>query len=173
MNDNPKQDSSPGANPEPFDPESEAALLSAYMDGELDAEQVARIEAHLAESPESRAEVARMRRLKEVTDAMSLRDAPAEDWERFWCNIYNKVERGIGWFALTLGAVIVAGYGLYHFILSLLESSEITVSTYWPDSRVGMWRNSSHRARTPKFTRYRCCSWLMRIIPSKRSSWRT
>jgi hypothetical protein len=110
---------------QPFDPEKDAPLLSAYVDGELDAEQVARVEAHLAENQESRSEVDRLRRLKEVTGSMRLVEAPDEEWEIFWDNIYNRTERSLGWFALTLGAVIVGGFGLYEFAKSLFETDAL------------------------------------------------
>jgi hypothetical protein len=120
-----RQDGNGHSNLPAFDPQQEAPLLSAYVDGELDPEQVARVEAHLAQSPESRAEVARLRRLQEVTGAMVLKEAPAEEWEKFWSNLYNRVERGLGWLALAFGAVIVGGYGLHQLVLSLLETPDL------------------------------------------------
>ncbi len=124
-----KDDSRDGRRPNPerrpFDPEKEAPLLSAYVDGELDAEQVARVEAHLAGHPETRHEVSRLRRLKEVTGAMRILDAPDEEWEAFWDNIYNRAERSLGWFALVVGAVLVGGYGLYVAVTSFLATSDL------------------------------------------------
>lgn len=124
MNEDIRQDG-PRAPDRPFDPEREAPLLSAYVDGELPAADRARVEAHLATDPEARAEVARLRRLKEVTDAMTLKEAPPEEWERFWSQTYNRVERGLAWFALTLGAVIVGGYALYRFVESLWVDAQL------------------------------------------------
>ncbi|MFH1843986.1 MAG: hypothetical protein ABIF77_12340 [bacterium] len=115
----------PGAGSLPFDPEIEAYLYSAYVDGELETDQVTRVEAYLAANPEALAEIERLRRLQEVTDAMIIKEAPPEVWEQFWNNIYNQAERGIGWFALVLGAVIVGGFGLYHFVLSVVETPQM------------------------------------------------
>jgi len=100
-------------------------LLSAYVDGELAAGEVARLEAHLADCPECRREVDRLRSLQEVTDAMKLAEAPPEKWERFWENVYNRTERSLGWFIFTLGAVLVGGFGLYSFVQSLFQESEM------------------------------------------------
>jgi len=115
----------PGADSVPFDPETEDYLYSAYVDGELDAEQTTRVEAYLAEFPAARVEIERLRSLQEVTDAMIIKEAPPEIWEQFWHNIYNQTERGIGWFALVLGAVIVGGFGLYQFVLSIIETPQM------------------------------------------------
>ena len=125
MKDHERKNDPPPAGGRPFDPEAEAPLLSAYIDGELTAVEAARVEAHLATDPAARAEVARLRRLQEVTDSMVLKEAPPEEWERFWDNAYNRLERGLGWFALTVGAVVVGGYGLYEFVLSLLETPDL------------------------------------------------
>ncbi len=125
MNDNAREGHQQGERDLPFDPDKEAVLLSAYVDGELDSEQVARVESHLARSQESRREVQRLRRLKEVTGAMKLVEAPDEEWEDFWQNVYNRTERSLGWFALTLGAVMVGGFGLYRLVQSLLATNDL------------------------------------------------
>ena len=64
----------------PFDPRKEAPLLSAYVDGELDARDNERIEAHLAEDEETRREVEQLRRLKQVTGSLRLKEPPPEVW---------------------------------------------------------------------------------------------
>jgi anti-sigma factor RsiW len=81
----------------PFDPHTEAPLLSAYVDGELDPGDVARIEAHLEHNPDTRQEVEALRRLKLLTGAMMLKEAPPENWEVFWQSVYNRSERSLGW----------------------------------------------------------------------------
>jgi hypothetical protein len=116
VSDPPPQDGRPPDDQRPFDPEREGELLSAYFDQELAPAAVARIESWLAAHPEGRREVERLRRLQEVTDTMILKDAPPEEWEAFFANVYNRAERGIAWFVLTLGAVVVGGYGLYEFV---------------------------------------------------------
>ena len=104
----------------PFDPRKEAPLLSAYVDGELDPEDVARIEAHLAENSETRAEVERLRRMKKLTSAMCLKEPPPEAWEAFWQGIYNRAERSLGWLLLTIGLVVIGGWALLELLTVLL-----------------------------------------------------
>ena len=60
-----------------FDPVREAPLLSAYVDGELDAADLARVEAHLAIDAEARAEVARLCAFKNLTAGLRLRERVA------------------------------------------------------------------------------------------------
>ncbi len=106
----------------PFDPRKEAHLLSAFVDGELDPRNVARIEAHLAEDEETRREVERLRRFNKMTSSLRLKEAPPEDWEVFWKSFRNRSERSIGWFLLTIGVVIIGIWALLNLLQALIAS---------------------------------------------------
>jgi anti-sigma factor RsiW len=108
-----------------FDPRREAHLLSAYVDGELDAHDVARIEAHLAADAESRREVEQLRRLKGVTGALRLREPPPEVWEDFWRSAYNRGERSLGWLLLGLAVLVVGGWGVTELLQDLLGTESL------------------------------------------------
>lgn len=109
----------------PVDPRREEALLSAYVDGELDAAEAARVEAYLAEDPAARREVARLRRLKAVTASFRLQEAPPEAWEQFWQGAYNRGERSLGWLLLGLACLVLAGWGATVLLRELLAASDL------------------------------------------------
>ena len=109
----------------PFDPRKEAPLLSAYVDGELEPDDVARIEAHLAGDEQTRREVEKLRRLKVVTGAMRLKEPPAEEWEVFWRSVYNRTERSFGWILLCIGIVVIGAWGATEALLALLEADDL------------------------------------------------
>jgi anti-sigma factor RsiW len=109
----------------PFDPRKEAPLLSAYVDGELDPDQVTRIEAHLADNEQTRREVEKLRRLKNVTGALRLKDPPPEQWEAFWRGVYNRAERSVGWILLCVGLVVIGAWGLTEVILALAKTATL------------------------------------------------
>jgi anti-sigma factor RsiW len=113
----------------PFDPRKEAPLLSAYVDGELDVAGVARIEAHLAlpdaESGFAKGEIAKLRRLAQVTDQMRLKEPPAEEWEVFWASVYNRAERSLGWILLSIGLVAVGAWAVTQLVLALIEAENL------------------------------------------------
>lgn len=109
----------------PFDPRREAPLLSAYVDGELEPNDVARIEAHLEENEETRREVEKLRRLKAVTGAMRLKEPPAEEWEAFWKSMYNRAERSVGWILLCVGLVVIGAWGLTEVLVALLKTDTL------------------------------------------------
>ena len=101
------------SNPAPFDPVRDAPLLSAYVDGELEPADVARVEAHLKQSAEARAEVERLRAFNRLAAGLQLREAPAEDWEKFWESAYNRAERSVGWILFGAGLLVAGAYGLW------------------------------------------------------------
>ena len=109
----------------PFDPREEAPLLSAYVDGELEPGDVARVEAHLAENEATRREVEKLRRLKSVTDAMRLKEPPPEEWEVFWKSVYNRAERSIGWILLCLGLVVIGAWGATEAVSAMWKTDEL------------------------------------------------
>jgi anti-sigma factor RsiW len=109
----------------PFDPRKEAPLLSAYVDGELDPGEVSRIEAHLEENEETRREVAKLRRLKDVTGALRLKEPQPEEWEQFWQSVYNRAERSFGWTLLCLGLVVIGAWGLTEGLTALLKTDQL------------------------------------------------
>ena len=109
----------------PFDPRKEAHLLSAYVDGELDAQNVARVEAHLDEDKASRLEVDRLRKFNQVTSSLRLKEAPPEEWEGFWKSFRNRSERSIGWILLTLGVAIIGIWSLFNLLMALVGTDAL------------------------------------------------
>ncbi|HOD66389.1 MAG TPA: zf-HC2 domain-containing protein [candidate division Zixibacteria bacterium] len=88
-------------------------LLVGYLDGELSDEERTAVEAALAEDPDLRAELEEFRKLKEVTGMAQYADLPPQVWEQYWESLYRKLERGAGWIFLSLGAIVLLGFGLY------------------------------------------------------------
>lgn len=115
----------------PFDPREEAPLISAYVDGELNPEDVARLEAHLAledaASAATRTEIEQLRRLKQVTGAMRLKEPAPEAWEVFWKGVFNRAERSLGWILLIAGVVILAAWGVTQLVTVLWSTDQLPI----------------------------------------------
>lgn len=95
-------------------------LLMRGLDGELTAEGREELDALLAADPELRAERERLARLKEVTAGMKLRQPPEQIWDGYWNSVYSRVERGIGWILVSLGAIVVGGWAVWAATKDLL-----------------------------------------------------
>jgi len=91
-------------------------LLAGYQDGELDAEQLATVQTHLAQCSACREELARLEKVKEVTAKVKFNDLPLEVWEGYWQSIYRRIERGLGWIFFSAGAIIMAIAGAFYLV---------------------------------------------------------
>jgi predicted anti-sigma-YlaC factor YlaD len=86
---------------------------------------VARIEAHLAENEQTRREVEKLRRLKDITGAMCMKEPPPEEWEVFWHSVYNRAERSLGWILLCVGLVAIGAWGITEVLTALLKTDTL------------------------------------------------
>jgi ferric-dicitrate binding protein FerR (iron transport regulator) len=97
--------------------------MMAALDGELSGEERAELQRVLAEDGELRIEWERLERVKEATEEMRYREPPEETWEHYWVSVYNRLERGLGWVLVSIGALVLIGYGAWHAIAGLLAES--------------------------------------------------
>lgn len=105
-------------------------LLMSAIDQELTLSELAEFNQLLNQDPEFRAEWQQHQKLKEVLKVMKLKSPPAEVWDSYWMSIYNKIERGIAWIAISIGAIILITYSLYQAITSLLADQHLGLIKY-------------------------------------------
>ncbi|NIR42779.1 MAG: hypothetical protein GWN99_02795 [Gemmatimonadetes bacterium] len=98
-------------------------LLMAELDGELTESEREELERLVAADPELAKERKRFKRLKEVTDSMALKPAPEEMWDDYWASVYSRVERGLGWVFVSIGAIILLAYGAWRGVETLLADA--------------------------------------------------
>jgi anti-sigma factor RsiW len=99
--------------------------LSAFVDGELEPADEARIRAHLEADEDTRREVEDLRRLKNMTDQLRLKEPPDEEWEAFWRSVYNRAERSLGWILLTVGVIVLGAWALVQLATALVSTTDI------------------------------------------------
>ena len=100
-------------------------LMMARIDGELTGDERAELDALLAGDEQLRAEWERLGALKEVTDTMGYSEPAAETWDTYWVSIYNRLERGVGWVLVSLGATVLLGYLSWELMSALFADSSI------------------------------------------------
>lgn len=143
---------------QPANHEDLEALISGYLDGELNPEQSMEFERRLESSPEFRREYERMRDLVQATSSFRFENPPEEAWDHFLDNVYNRVERRVGWLILTLGVVALGAYGIYHFFVDAWASAYVKVLVAAPISGlaillISVWRQRLAVARQDRYTR--------------------
>ncbi len=63
------------------------------------------------------------KRIKEVLSEMKLKNRSGEFWDGYWTSIYNKIERGFAWVAISVGAIILLGFAAYQAIENFLADT--------------------------------------------------
>lgn len=99
-------------------------LMMAALDEEVSAAEVEELNRALEADAQLKEEWLRLKRAKEVTSMMQVRTPPEEVWGRFWQDVYNRVERGVGWILFSLGLVTLIGYGMWQAVGNLLADTD-------------------------------------------------
>lgn len=91
-------------------------LISGYLDGELGPEDRAKVERCIAEDAAFREEFETMKRLVTAASRIRFESPPEEVWDTFLDGVYNRMERRFGWVVFIVGAMALAGFGVYVFV---------------------------------------------------------
>jgi len=100
-------------------------LMMAALDGELGPDERGELDRLLAADDALRVEWERMSRVKEVTGSMAYRKLPDEVWDRYWETVYNKAERGVGWVLLSIGSLVLFGYGTWKWLEAVFAETDL------------------------------------------------
>lgn len=103
-------------------------LMMRALDGEISPEQRAELEDRLSADDSLRAEWKRLSRVKERTAELELEQPPDKLWEEYMNSVYRRVERGIAWILLSLGAVVLLSYWAWQGIGELM--GDLTLPWY-------------------------------------------
>jgi hypothetical protein len=93
--------------------------MMAALDGELHGSDTAELDRCLADDPVLQAEWRQLQRVKEVTTTMRLREPPQEVWDGYWAHVYRRLERGLAWILVSLGAIIVLSWSAWEALREL------------------------------------------------------
>ncbi len=101
--------------------------ISGSLDGELTAEQQQQLDEHLATCRNCRKEYEELLKLKEVTSDMRFSDLPDRYWAGYWNNIYNRLERGIGWIFISIATIILLAYGTWELLNNFFVNETVPI----------------------------------------------
>lgn len=97
--------------------ETMRAMISGYLDGELDPGERARVDAYAAEHPEFRREIEEMRGLVKTAAHLQPPPVPDAEWDKFLDSVYSRMERRIGWILTFVGAAGLLVLALYFVVV--------------------------------------------------------
>lgn len=100
--------SEPDPKTEPPEADRFEILMMGYLDGELTSDQEQELRDHLTAHPAASRELARYRKLNDIAHSVRLREPQDYEWDRFWQDLYNRMERRISWFLLLFGGILTS-----------------------------------------------------------------
>ncbi|MEJ2704558.1 MAG: zf-HC2 domain-containing protein [Sedimentisphaerales bacterium] len=100
-------------------------LMMGYLDNELSAESRRRFEEHVAGCRECAEELKEFKRLKAMTDEVTLVEPEDRIWQDYWSGVYNRIERGIGWIVFSIAAILLTVYGGFRAIEAIIRDPKI------------------------------------------------
>jgi len=105
----------------------ELLLLNKAVDGLLSQEETSEFQSLIAQRPDIRREYESLKSVREVTMELKFKHPPEETWDRYWAGVYARLERGLAWLLITIGAAVVLAVVGYTVAMELLEDSSISV----------------------------------------------
>ena len=103
-------------------------LMMRALDDELSDNQQAELDDLLGSDESLRIEWESLEKVKQGTNELELKQPPEALWEGYMDSVYRRVERGIGWLLLSVGAIVLLSYGLWQGISELI--GDLTVPWY-------------------------------------------
>lgn len=105
--------------------EKKIELIEKYFDGNADEKERREIERMLADDPEFTDEFKEQQTIIEELNKMKLKDPGVEFWDSYWKTLYNRIERGIAWILISMGAIIIIGFGAVNAIEELINENSL------------------------------------------------
>ena len=99
-------------------------LQEKYFDDELSADEKSEFNKMLETNADLKMEFEEQKRIKEVLRKMRLKNPSREVWDSYWMGIYNRIERGIAWVVISIGALIFFGYASYEMVNAFINDTQ-------------------------------------------------
>ncbi|MHC4229353.1 MAG: anti-sigma factor family protein [Planctomycetota bacterium] len=100
-------------------------LMMGYLDNELTDERKRQFEEHLAGCSECAGQLEQFRKLKAITDEVTLVEPEDRIWQDYWSGVYNRLERGVGWIVFSIAAILLAIYGGFKLIEEIVKDPAV------------------------------------------------
>jgi len=99
-------------------------LLEKYFENNLTDSESQEFETLINSNAKLKQEFEEQKKIKEVLKKMTLKNPSKEVWDGYWLGIYNRIERGIAWIAISIGAIIFFGYASIEAVNSFINDTQ-------------------------------------------------
>ena len=100
-------------------------MLQGYIDGELTSPEREEVRLAIEESHECRVSYREFLALKNLTNGIRFKEPEGKIWEDYMSTLYTRIERGTGWILLSLGAILLLGYGGFHIVQEISRDQDL------------------------------------------------
>lgn len=100
--------------------EKKIILLEKYLEGILSEKGKTEVDNLLLSDSEFKKEFEEQTKVKSIINKMSLKNPSIEFWDSYWLEVYNRIERGFAWILISIGMLIVLGFGTFHLAETIL-----------------------------------------------------
>ena len=98
-------------------------LVEKYLNNNLNSEETTELNALIEKDSKLKNELEEQKRIKEVLNKVTFKNPSKEIWDNYWLGIYNRIERGLGWLAVSVGLVILIIYGAIETVNTFMKDS--------------------------------------------------
>jgi len=100
--------------------------IMAYLDNELPDSETNTVKQHLEECPDCCKKYESLNKVKEITGEMKFKKLPEMYWDEYWSHVYNKIERGLSWIFISIGAIIILSFAAWNTLTILINDSQMS-----------------------------------------------
>jgi hypothetical protein len=101
-------------------------LMMKYLDNETTPEEAAELTERLENDPELKQEFETMQQIKRRTQEMKADPLPEIKWQDYWKMLYNRMERGLAWILISIGAIIWGIFAIWELIQEIANDQTIS-----------------------------------------------
>lgn len=105
--------------------EREEELLAKAIEGALTQEEQEEWAELLLANPALQQELQEHTHIKEVTMGFNFKRPPEETWDRYWAGVYARLERGLAWVLVSIGAAVVLAYAGYQAVVEVMSDATL------------------------------------------------
>jgi len=102
-------------------------LMMRELDGEASPADKARLAEHLRSCAGCAGEYKRFGKVAALTAEVSMREVSNEEWDLYWRSVYNRLERGVAWILVSIGAVVALTYAGFSLVMYFVRNEEMAL----------------------------------------------
>ncbi len=102
-------------------------MLMGFLDNELSYEDKQQLEEHLGDCASCTTELEDFKRIKSITDNLSLFQPEDKIFSQYWSSIYNRIERSVGWILLSISGMLLIFYAGYKMVEDILKDPDVAI----------------------------------------------